>query len=246
MDRFSTPMPSTPPEGSASRYRSRPVDSNQDNIHPRLFTLLHRHLASSFDRPVGTSARRRFELVEKTRLDLNRPVILDSGCGNGLSTRQLAEQYPGHLVIGVDKSKHRLGRGGAHRGFDLDDNCLLVRMDLQDFWLLALERGWKLQRHYLLYPNPWPKARHLGRRWYAHPVFPAMLRLEGQLEFRTNWRLYAEEFTAALAWATGRKAVFEHFDPSSCLGQFEIKYRNSGLTLYRGWLDLENVVPGNQ
>ncbi len=246
MDQYLTPMPSTLVEDSASRYRSRPVDSNQEDIHPRLFSRIDRHFASSFKRPVTSNARRRFELVEKTRLDVDRPLILDSGCGNGLSTRQLAEQYPGHLVIGVDKSKHRLGRGGAHRGFDLEDNCLLVRMDLQDFWLLALESGWKLERHYLLYPNPWPKARHLGRRWYAHPVFPVMLRLEGRLEFRTNWRLYALEFTAALEWATGQKAHFEEFDPSSCLGQFEIKYRNSGLELYRGWLDLQQVVPGNQ
>ena len=242
MDQYLTPMPSTPAEDNTHKYQSRPVDSNQDDIHPRLVPLLARHFASAFTRPVCGAAIRRFELVENTRLEMKRPLILDAGCGNGFSTRQLAEKYADHLVIGVDKSKHRLGRGGAHQGLDLEGNCLLLRMNLQDFWILAAEHGWKLDQHYLLYANPWPKARHLARRWYAHPVFPTILKLKGSLEFRSNWHIYALEFRAALEWATNTRVNIEQFQASPCLSQFEIKYAKSGLKLYRGCINLDQVV----
>jgi hypothetical protein len=49
---------------------------------------------------------------------------------------------------------------------------VFVRADLVDYWRLLAEAGIGLARHYILYPNPWPKIGHLARRWHAHPVFP--------------------------------------------------------------------------
>lgn len=37
-----------------------------------------------------------------------RQLILDAGCGVGLSTRWLATLYPNHFVIGVDQYADRL------------------------------------------------------------------------------------------------------------------------------------------
>ena len=50
-----------------------------------------------------------------------------------------------------------------------------------------------------LYPNPWPKKKHLGRRWHGAPVFPALVKLGGELEMRSNWQTYLDEFALALA-----------------------------------------------
>ena len=33
------------------------------------------------------------------------------------------------------------------------------------------------EQHYLLYPNPWPKAKHLQRRVHGHGSFPLLLQL---------------------------------------------------------------------
>ena len=100
------------------------------------------------------------------------------------------------------------------------------------FWRLALQANWRLERHYLLYPNPWPKPGHLQRRWHAHPVFSDMLGLGGRLEMRCNWSVYAEEFAFSVNRLTGlavRPLAVAAGDP---LSPFERKYRRSGHALY--------------
>ena len=53
-------------------------------------------------------------------------------------------------------------------------NCLLLRANMIDFWLLvAHQSDWHITAHYILYPNPFPKSKHLRRRWHGHPVYPA-------------------------------------------------------------------------
>ena len=70
-------------------------------------------------------------------LKIEGEIILDACCGVGQSTRILAKQNPQALVIGVDKSDHRINRNVE--GFDADDgftaeNYHLVRADLNDFY----------------------------------------------------------------------------------------------------------------
>ena len=112
-------------------------------------------------------------------------------------------------------------------------NALLVRADLVDFWRLLAESGIRLARHYVLYPNPWPKIGHLSRRWHGHPVFPSMLQLGGVLECRSNWHIYIDELCFAIEYLTQRPAVCEPFAPECALTPFERKYLHSGHPLYR-------------
>ncbi|MFP4263935.1 MAG: SAM-dependent methyltransferase, partial [Halomonas sp.] len=89
-------------------------------------------------------------------------------------------------------------------------------------------------RHYLLYPNPYPKAAHLKLRWHGHPVLPFILALGGRLELRSNWRLYLEEFALGVAQATGVVGEVESLDPAGeYLTPFEQKYHASGQALWR-------------
>lgn len=47
-------------------------------------------------------------------------------------------------------------------------NLLLLRAELEDFWVLAhRDSDWIVHSHYLLYPNPYPKTKHLFRRWHG-------------------------------------------------------------------------------
>jgi len=111
---------------------------------------------------------------------------------------------------------------------------LLLRARVADIWRLLEKAGIRLARHYLLYPNPWPKPRHLGRRWHAHPVFPSLLALGGRLEIRTNWRIYAEEFARALALYGVEADEVVSFRPDDApLSPFERKYAASGHELFR-------------
>ncbi len=224
----STPQPdaiATP----GTTGRSRSVRSIQTAPHEALEAVVARHAASQFAKPIADYNRQAFDAVAG-RLDRDaRPLILDSGCGTGDSSRLLARRHPDHLVVGVDRSADRLSR----RGRTTPENCLLVRADLIDFWRLAHRAGWRPVRHYLLYPNPEPKPRHLKRRFHAHPVFPTFVALGGRLEARSNWRVYLEELAIALAFH-GRSATIESLPPpAEPLTLFERKYADSGQRLWR-------------
>lgn len=212
---------------------SRIPMSSQGGPHPALAEKLDRHLSCPWQAPVAAHNRAAFERAEQWRRNAGpeRALILDSGCGTALSSVQLAEANPGALVIGLDQSRARLTR--AENRFRLPANLLLLRAECADFWRLARARGWSLERHYLLYPNPWPKPAHLGRRWHGHPVFPELLALGGELEVRSNWLIYLEEMALALARAGRRLSGPETFTPHGPETDFERKYHHSGHPLYR-------------
>ncbi len=190
---------------------------------------MRKHFAHPFKRPIADHTRAAFEAVETHLRKHKRPLIFDSCCGVGDSSRLLAVEYPDHWVVGVDKSEHRLAKERAGKE---PENLILVRADLNDFYRLAAAASWHVVRHYILYPNPWPKAVHLGRRWHGSPVFPDMLRLGGRLELRSNWKLYLEEFQIALGVA-GHTGTLAAFKPKAYLTPFERKYAESGQPLWR-------------
>jgi tRNA (guanine-N7-)-methyltransferase len=223
-----------------SYANSRIPASAQQGVHQGLAARLERHLAAPFRKPYADYNRAAFEL-SLAGWDGRAPLILDAGCGVGHSTIQLARAFPEHWVIGVDQSEDRLARRKPYPEALLPRNMVFVRADLVDYWRLMEAAGLPLARHYLLYPNPWPKIGHLGRRWHAHPVFPTLPRLGGVLECRTNWRVYIEELAYALGRATGRTVAWAPFDATAPLTPFERKYRDSGQPLYRLAIDFDQA-----
>jgi len=211
---------------------SRQVRSSQKTVHARLEKLLESHLASEWRQPLHQPSVQAFEALEPLLAGSSGRLVLDSGCGTGESTRLLARLMPECLVVGVDKSVSRLGKTGAESLPHRENNAIWLRADLTTFWRLALGAGWRLHRHYLLYPNPWPKPGDIQRRWHAHPVFPAMLQLGGRLEMRCNWEIYALEFALAVNRALGTHLEPARLTESPPISPFERKYRNSGHPLY--------------
>lgn len=219
-------------EPTPATNHSRPVRSSQAAPHPRLARVLARHTAAPWRGALHAPTVQAFRALQDELGAAPAPLILDSGCGSGESTRRLAQDFPNHLVVGVDKSAARLARTGAAGFPHRRGNAAWLRADLATFWRLALDAGWRLERHYLLYPNPWPKPGQLQRRWHAHPVFPVLLRLGGRIELRTNWNVYAEEFAQAAAWSTGGAIAPREIDVDDPISPFERKYRASGHRLY--------------
>jgi len=209
--------------------KSKTVESNQTGIHDRLEETVRKHLSHPYLRPEAAHTKLAFDKVLALLSTCERPLILDACCGVGDSSRLLAAKYPGHWVVGIDKSANRLDR---ERAEDSPENLILMRADLNDFYRLAVVAGWQPERHYILYPNPWPKAAHLARRWHGAPVFPDIIKLGGRLELRSNWKLYLEEFQAALKIA-GHAGKLEVFEPAVYLTPFEKKYHQSGQQLWK-------------
>ena len=221
------------PEHSKSIDKSGLVISSQRDVHPHLEKHVRRHLSTHWSQPfhqpsVGVYSRLKSEGVFST----TRPIILDSGCGTGKSTQRLADLFPGHIVIGVDQSLSRLGKAGVTSDFFRNGNCILLRAELSTFWRQLVKDGHSLERHFLLYPNPWPKPGHLLRRWHGHPVFPQILLLGGEIELRCNWEIYALEFAQAVNTATGAAVGIKKFLPESGISPFEQKYLERGQSLF--------------
>lgn len=232
--------------------QSREIYTNQQGIHDNLEKLVSKHLNSEFKKPPAEHTIAAFnEVVEQIASKPEMPIILDSCCGTGLSSRRIAAQHPNAWVIGVDRSAKRLNKEDQA---PLPSNCLIVQADCVDFWKLANQAEWQLEKHYLLYPNPYPKSVQLKYRWHGHPAFADLLKLGGLLEVRSNWKIYIEEFSEAVRIAgqenTGCEIyelakTYQHLDKiesysadeaeptKEYLTLFERKYHQSGQTLYR-------------
>lgn len=212
-------------------------------MHEHLAQQVAKHAASLFRKPVTDYNRNAFEAsIAVWEADGRKPLILDSGCGVGLSTLHLARHYPDHFVIGIDQSADRITRN-VQWPPPLPANCLRLRADLVDYWRLLRDAAISPARHYLLYPNPWPKKQHLGRRFHGHPVFPAMVALGGAFECRSNWRIYIEECAAALTQLTGTAVPVEGYDAQRPITPFEEKYRASSHALWRCRIVLSTFNP---
>jgi len=223
-----------------SYANSRIPVSAQQGIHEHLAERVHTHLAKPFCKPVADVNRTARDHA-LAGWDGRASLILDAGCGVGHSTIELARAFPDHWVIGVDQSEERLQRRKPYPEALMPANMVFVRANLVDFWRLLADDGLQLAQHYILYPNPWPKIGHSGRRWHAHPVFPFILRLGGVLECRSNWAVYVAEFALALELAHGYPVAWETFEAMRPLTPFERKYRDSGQLLYRLRVDLGAV-----
>ncbi len=207
---------------------SAEVTSNQSGLHPRLARTVLRHLSHPNLSPLAPHNQSAWDTLLPLLQTDGRPLVLDSFCGTGMSTAQLALRHPQHLVIGVDKSGHRLQRHLRNA----DANYLLLQAECEPLWRQLASAGMRVDHHYLLYPNPWPKSRHLRRRIHGHPGFRDLLALGGLVELRSNWPLYVEEFGVAMHLAGVRGAI-RQLPAAPALTRFEDKYRRSGQVLWQ-------------
>ena len=207
---------------------SRAVSSNQPHLHPKLAEVVNRHLRTTHRPALSAHNIQAYERLCAELEARPRPLVLDSFCGTGHSTAGLAERHPDHLIVGIDKSAQRL----AKHPYSTRANYLLLQADCEDIWTLLVRDGLRPDYHYMLYPNPWPKAAHLQRRIHGHPNFPLLLTLGGTLELRSNWQIYVEEFGCAMHLAGHRGRVIKLADKGPDLSLFEQKYRYSGHALW--------------
>jgi len=77
--------------------------------------------ASQHQRKWGT------KLINELKLKGDE-IILDLGCGNGLTTRELAMRVPGGKVVGVDNAPSMLETADAHR----TENTELLLLDINE------------------------------------------------------------------------------------------------------------------
>ncbi len=206
------------------------IVSSQTGPHKNLAKLVLKYQNSEFQDSIPKHATNAFHIANE--FVSSNKAILDSGCGTGESSYRLAEKFPEYKVIAVDKSIERLQRSHAYG--EQPANLLFVQCDCVHLWQLIKQAEWSVERHYLFYPNPWPKPGHLQRRWHGHPIFPTMIALGGVMTMRTNWKVYAEEFAQALLLSGLGNVEMEKLklDVDTAFTPFERKYIKSEHQLY--------------
>ena len=221
---------------------SNEVITNQSGINENLIDLINRNKENEFRKPFSDFSIQAFEEIEKWVIAKGQqPIILDMCCGVGESSFLLAKEDPNTLVIGIDKSLDRIERNNDFKQSMLP-NLLLVRADLLDLWPMFAKHQTKFNivKQYVLYPNPYPKNKHVKMRWHGHAIFPSIMAIKAPIELRSNWKLYLEEFLlAANEFHNCTNDIVEEFIPEVLFTPFERKFFNSGQKLFRLKLNYE-------
>ncbi|MDC6459357.1 methyltransferase [Luminiphilus sp.] len=204
------------------------VQSKQKEMHDDLEGLVQKHLLTSWREPIPEHSRSVSQEILSLLIHHRGPLILDSFCGTGMSTTKIAADHPNALVIGIDKSSSRLAK---HLPMPYQ-NYRLFQATCEHVWAELVQAQVSCQKHYLLYPNPWPKKGHLKRRIHGHPSFPLLKTLGGVIEVRSNWKIYVDEFAKA-SKLLGLQAETTALSVTDPLTLFERKYALDHQGLWR-------------
>ena len=139
---------------------------------------------------------------------------MDLGCGDGSFLLGMANHYPERRFLGVERLLGRVRKVCRQADREQLTNLRVLRLEARYTaeWLLPEHA---VSRLHLLFPDPWPKARHHKRRLLQQDFLKAVERLlvpGGEFLFKTDHAGYfewAEEEVSAygrlerLDWADG-------------------------------------------
>ena len=167
------------------------------------------------------------------------PLDLEIGAGVGQHAITYALKHPERYLIALEQTHERSAlferRVAQHAGLG---RLWRVQAKAEAFVPHFLPPRC-LDRVFILYPNPWPKPKHLNRRFYGMPFMGCLIsRLKegGELILATNKFFYYEEAKLSLTTQWGLEGVQSGALSSSWHPRtpFEKKYLERGETCYQG------------
>lgn len=169
---------------------------------------------------------------------------LEIGCGAGLHAIRYARQNPERFLVAIERTQQKFEAFASRlRGHGEMSNLLALRDDAVSV-VTHLVAPKSVDRIFLLYPNPYPKAAQANKRWHRMPFLLKLhevLRPGGEIRLATNESFYKDE---ASKWMRGLR-LFEMSSEKiyslKDLGtpelpqahtHFEKKYLNAGQSVY--------------
>lgn len=169
-------------------------------------------------------------------VDVEWPLEVDLGSGDGGFLRAMAEHFSERNFLGVERLLGRVRK-----------TCRKAeKMGLANLRMLRLESTYTLgyllpsggvSRVHLLFPDPWPKKRHHKRRLVTREFCEGLKRVlesGGEFLFKTDHAEYFEESMIALRdfeWLDELEWGEEDFFYAQT--DFEALWRGEGRTIYR-------------
>jgi tRNA (guanine-N7-)-methyltransferase len=125
---------------------------------------LQRHHPISPEATAIVQNRRR-EVSEKLAVLVraNREITLELGCGHGHFLTGYARAHPEEFCLGIDRKANRIRRSFRKQDRAGLDNLSFMRAEVGQF-LGCLPEAMRLTRVFVLFPDPWPKHRHIKNR----------------------------------------------------------------------------------
>ena len=145
-------------------------------------------------RELAKQDARKAELLRRCRADLAGVdrILFEAGCGHGHWLADYAEANPGVFCIGIDLISWRIRKGNEKKAKRGLQNLHFYKAELSEF-LGALPEAIRFDCTILLFPDPWPKAKHHRRRMVQSSFLDEVARRTdrgGEFCFRSDDRPY--------------------------------------------------------
>lgn len=179
-----------PPMRSFGRIKSRPIKPRQAALMDSLLPQIRCPQASFEPLTLQPDAAQ---------------VWMEIGFGGGEHMAAQAARAPETLILGAEPFQNGVASALRHIDEQGLANVRLHDGDVRD--LMGRMPDACLDRVFILFPDPWPKARHNKRRLVQAELIEDLARLMktgGRLRFATDWADYAD-------WTLERFLASPHF-----------------------------------
>ena len=169
------------------------------------------------------------------------PIDLEIGCGVGLHPIQYAHAEPHRTLIAIERTKERFSRFARRLENHPQITNVVAICDDAISWIVHRVPEGVISRLFLLYPNPYPKAKQANKRFHHMPFMAHLLRClvpGGTVHLATNEAFYAEEAKDAFTTTWGcvlksdRELTAASFADCPTRTHFEAKYLARGHVCY--------------
>ena len=194
--------------------------------------------------PIAIKNAKDYKGKWETLFENKSPIHIEIGMGKGQFLLTLAKQNQDINYIGIERYSSVLLR--ALEKFDSEEFCELknVRFICMDAMELpdVFELG-EVEKIYLNFSDPWPKARHARRRLTSTQFlaqYDKVLKSDGVVEFKTDNRLLFEfslEQVEEAGWKLLGKTFDLHHDvemnQGNVMTEYEEKFSSMGNPIHK-------------
>ena len=132
-------------------------------------------------------------IIDGKNLFHSNSWVIEIGFGMGEATWQMAQADPSTAIVAIDLHTPGIGKLISHLAEHNLDNVRIVEGDAVEILAQRIQPN-SVDAIRLYFPDPWPKKRHLKRRFIVPEnleLVATRLKIGGALHIATDWLDYA-------------------------------------------------------